>query len=217
MYRLVDSFFLKNIPFQIESQEYDPNRSSFINLIFYKNGIYSYILSTHGTFIGKKYICTNKFIHDLENGNRCFIFNMPLGSLVNNISIHNKDNNKYIKAAGTFGVLINREESLIEIRLPSFRLKKKQKKNKLKSILRCTMFSYGTLGRVSNIYNNQIILGKAGRSFYLGRRPIVRGVVMNPVDHPHGGGEGKKSKKATPVNATGSIIKYSRRFKRKKN
>jgi large subunit ribosomal protein L2 len=79
------------------------------------------------------------------------------------------------------------------------------------------MFSYGTLGRVSNIYNNQIILGKAGRSFYLGRRPIVRGVVMNPVDHPHGGGEGKKSKKATPVNATGSIIKYSRRFKRKKN
>jgi large subunit ribosomal protein L2 len=117
-----------------------------------------------------------------------------------------------VRAAGTFGILIRKDSQFAWIKLPSS--KKFYKKDIL---LKCSLFGFGTLGRVSNMMHKNTNLGKAGRAWWLGRKSIVRGVAMNPIDHPHGGGEGKKSKKASPVNKWGTLIKFSRVFKRKKS
>lgn len=211
LYRLIDFIYLKDIPYSIESIEYDPNRSSFINLIFYRNGIYSFILSTHNSFIGNVYMCNIKFFDFLKTGNRSFFLNLPIGSLVHNISTSFNEQAKYLRAAGTCGVLLKKENNTALIKLPS------NKHNILSGLLYCSLYGFGTLGKTSNLMHRNINLGKAGRSRWLGIRPTVRGVAMNPVDHPHGGGEGKKSKKASPTNKWASVIKHSRKLKRKKN
>lgn len=210
LYRLLDFFYIKDIPYVIESIEYDPNRSGFINLIFYKNGIYSYILSTSNTFIGNSYMCSITFFDFLKTGNRSLFLNLPIGSLVHNVSTSCNNRSKYIRSAGTFGVLLKKENNIALIKLPS-------NKRKKDVYLTCSLFGFGTLGKTSNLMYRNINLGKAGRSRWLGIRPTVRGVAMNPVDHPHGGGEGKKSKKAAPTNKWASVIKHSRKYKRKKN
>jgi len=210
-YRLVDFFFLKDIPYLVESIEYDPNRSSFINLIFYKNGIYSFILSTHNVFLGNVYMCNMRFFDFLKTGNRSMFLNLPIGSIIHNISCTFNEKAKYLRAAGTCGVLLKKENNIAFIKLPS------SKSNNSSGLLNCSLYGFGTLGKTSNLMFRNINLGKAGRSRWLGIRPTVRGVAMNPVDHPHGGGEGKKSKKASPTNKWASVIKHSRKFKRKKN
>lgn len=210
LYRLVDFYYLKDIPYVIESIEYDPNRSGFINLIFYKNGIYSFILATHNTFIGNVYMCNMKFFDFLKTGNRSLFFNLPIGSIVHNVSTTFNDKAKYLRSAGTFGLLLKKENNTALVKLPS-------NKNNNDVFLYCSLFGFGTLGKTSNLMQRNVNLGKAGRSRWLGIRPTVRGVAMNPVDHPHGGGEGKKSKKASPTNKWASVIKHSRKLKRKKN
>lgn len=211
LFRLIDFFYLKNIPYRIESIEYDPNRSSFINLVYYKNGLYSFILSTNGIFIGNSYLCTMQYFDFLKTGNRTMFINLPIGSIVHNVSILNNKKAQYLRAAGTFGILLKKEKNMAYIKLPS-------SKRLLKPIyLYSSLYGFGTLGKTSNLMFRNVNLGKAGRSRWLGIRPTVRGVAMNPVDHPHGGGEGKKSKKVSPTNKWATIIKYSRKFKRKKN
>ena len=208
LYRLVDFFYLKETPYFIESIEYDPNRSSFINLIYYKNGIYSFILSTHNTFVGNIYMCSIKFFDFLKTGNRSLLLNLPVGSILHNVSTSFNNKSQYLRSAGTFGILLKKENNTAFIKLPS---------SKLNDVfLNCSLFGFATLGKTSNLMHRNINLGKAGRSRWLGIRPTVRGVAMNPVDHPHGGGEGKKSKKASPTNKWASVIKHSRKFKRKK-
>ncbi|KAG2370562.1 hypothetical protein C9374_000730 (mitochondrion) [Naegleria lovaniensis] len=118
------------------------------------------------------------------------------------------DNAKYLRSAGVYGILIKKEKGYAYIKLFSSSDAK---------ILVSSLYGFGTLGKTSNLVWRGINLGKAGRSRWYGIRPTVRGVAMNPVDHPHGGGEGKKSKKASPTNKWASVLKYSRKFKRKKN
>lgn len=205
LYRLVDFYYLKDIPYVIESIEYDPNRSGFINLIYYKNGIYSFILGTHNTFIGNVYMCNMKFFDFLKTGNRSLFLNLPIGSIVHNVSVSLNEKAKYLRAAGTFGLLLKKENNMALVKFNN------------DVFLYCSLFGFSTLGKTSNLIQRNVNLGKAGRSRWLGVRPTVRGVAMNPVDHPHGGGEGKKSKKASPTNKWASVIKHSRKLKRKKN
>ncbi|YP_007890041.1 ribosomal protein L2 (mitochondrion) [Naegleria fowleri] len=208
LYRLVDFFYLKEIPYIVESIEYDPNRSSFINLIFYKNGVYSFIIATSGVILGNTYMCSIKLYDFLKIGNRSFFLNLPIGSIVHNISTLLNSNSKYLRAAGVSGILVKKEKGYAYIKLPcsgGFKL------------LKSSLYGFGTLGKTSNTSFRSIKFGKAGRSRWYGIRPTVRGVAMNPVDHPHGGGEGKKSKKSSPTNKWASVIKYSRKFKRKKS
>lgn len=211
LYRLVDFYFLKDIPYYIDSIEYDPNRSGYINLIFYKNGIYSFILSTHNTLVGNMYMCSTVFYDFLKTGNRSFFLNLPVGSIVHNIAVSCYKKAQYLRAAGTFGILLKKENGIASIKMPSSSSKMDI------SFLFSSVYGFGTLGKTSNLLYRNIKLGKAGRSRWLGIRPTVRGVAMNPIDHPHGGGEGKKSKKASPTNKWASVIKHSRKFKRKKN
>lgn len=211
LFRNVDFFFIKDIPFFIESIEYDPNRSGYINLVYYKNGIFSFILATHNTIKGNSYMCSTVFYDFLKTGNRSYFMNLPIGSVVHNIAVTMNSKSQYLRSAGTFGLLLKKEAGVASIKLPS------GKDNNKSNYLYCSLYGFGTLGKTSNLFFRNINLGKAGRSRWLGVRPTVRGVAMNPVDHPHGGGEGKKSKKASPTNKWGTVIKYSRRFKRKKN
>jgi large subunit ribosomal protein L2 len=211
LFRVLDFIYIKDIPFYIDSIEYDPHRSSFINLVYYKNGIYSFILSTHNSFIGNKYMCSMQFYDFLKTGNRSMFLNLPIGSIVHNVSTSMNKYSQYLRSAGTFGILLKKENNIAFIKLPS------SKKGINLTLLSSSLYGFGTLGKTSNLMHRNINLGKAGRSRWLGTRPTVRGVAMNPVDHPHGGGEGKKSKKASPTNKWSSVIKHSRKFKRKKN
>jgi large subunit ribosomal protein L2 len=212
LYRLIDFYYLKDIPYTLESTEYDPNRSSFINLVFYKNGLYSFIIATHGAVIGSMYTCYMTFFDFLKLGNRALLLNLPIGSIIHNIAINLTTKAQYLRSAGCSGLLLKRENDRAIIKLPSISNQTNQS-----NLLYCSHFGFGTLGKTSNLTYRNINLGKAGRSRWLGIKPTVRGVAMNPVDHPHGGGEGKKSKKASPTNKWASVIKHSRKFKRKKN
>lgn len=211
LYRLIDFFFLKDIPFYIESIDYDPNRSAYINLVYYKNGLFSYILGTHNVIIGNVYMCSIKFYEFLKTGNRSLLCNLPIGSIVHNVSLSYGKKAQYLRAAGTSGILSKKENNMAFIKLPS------SNSGFSVNLLLCSLLGFASLGRTSNVMNRGVNLGKAGRSRWLGTRPTVRGVAMNPIDHPHGGGEGKKSKKASPTNKWASVIKHSRKFKRKKN
>jgi large subunit ribosomal protein L2 len=210
-YRLVDFFFLKDIPFVVDSIEYDPNRSGYINLIYYKSGIFSYILATNNIIIGNTYMCSIKFYDFLKTGNRSLFINLPVGSIVHNIATSFNKKAQYLRSAGTSGILLKKENNIAHVKLPS------SSSNANLNLLFCSLFGFASLGRTSNLMHRAVNLGKAGRSRWLGIRPTVRGVAMNPIDHPHGGGEGKKSKKASPTNKWASVIKHSRKFKRKKN
>jgi len=215
-YRLVDFFYLKNIPYVLESIEHDPNRSSFINLVFYKNGLYSFILATGNTILGETYICQTNLFDFYKIGNRALLINIPIGAVVHNISLSYLDKSRYLRAAGTFGIVSKKQNNSVLVKLPIRKNDRNLSINKPEYYIRSSLFGFGTLGKTSNTWNRSVNLGKAGRSRWLGIRPTVRGVAMNPIDHPHGGGEGKKSKKASPTNKWGTVIKYSRRFKRKK-
>jgi large subunit ribosomal protein L2 len=151
---------LKGIPFYLESYEYDPNRSSFINLVFYKNGIYAYILSTMNTYLGSSYICSSSIFDTSVYGNRFVFFNIPIGSIVNNVSVDYFSKCKYIRAAGTFGILIKKDSKFAFLKLPS------SNKFFFKDIfLKCSLFGFGTLGRMSNMMNKNVNRGKAGKTF----------------------------------------------------
>jgi|TARA_B110000196_G_C21058296_1_gene621054 large subunit ribosomal protein L2 len=202
-YRVID---FKRNKFEIEGEvvrnEYDPNRSSFISLIKYTDGEYRYILSPQKISIGDKVLSGQSA--EIKEGNCLPIKNIPLGTSIHNIELKPGAGGQLVRSAGTSAQIISKEEVFVSIKLISGEIRLINK-NCLASI-----------GSVSNADNKNQKLGKAGRKRYLGFRPKVRGVVMNPVDHPHGGGEGRTSGGRHPVTPWGKSTKGKKTRKIKK-
>jgi len=167
------------IPAKVAELEYDPNRSSRIALLHYLDGEKRYIIAPSKIDVGDTVVSSEKA--DIKPGNTMPIKNIPLGSLIHNVELKVGRGGQLIRSAGTYGQLMAKEEGYAQVRLPSGEVRK--------ILLDCK----ATIGQVGNIDHENISIGKAGRSRWLGRRPKVRGVAMNPVDHPMGGGEGKSS------------------------
>nr|YP_009559543.1 ribosomal protein L2 [Diphasiastrum digitatum]AZU95340.1 ribosomal protein L2 [Diphasiastrum digitatum] len=180
LYRQIDFRRSKRgISGRIVTIEYDPNRNAYICLVHYEDGEKRYILHPRGVKIGDTIVSGPKA--PISIGNALPLTNMPLGTTIHNIEITTRRGGQLVRAAGTVAKLIAKEGKLAASRLPS---------GEVRSISRNCL---ATIGRVSNIDDNNRTLGKAGSKRWLGKRPKVRGVVMNPVDHPHGGGEGRAS------------------------
>ena len=181
LYRIID--FKRNkidIPGIVQTIEYDPNRSARIALVNYKDGEKRYILAPLGIKVGDQIISSEKT--EINIGNSLLLKNIPEGTLVHNIEMAPKGGGKIARSAGGYATVLGTEGSLTQIKLASGETRK--------LLAECR----ATVGRLGNEKHNQVVIGKAGRKRYLGRRPIVRGVAMNPVDHPHGGGEGKAAR-----------------------
>jgi len=177
-----------NIPHKVINICYDAYRSSFIALICSFNGVYSYILSSRGLFCGSLVFNRNNTVFNFSEGDHLFLKNIPFGMFFFNIERINNLGFSLSKSAGTYCQFINKIDDTNKalVRLPS------GKRIYISLLLR------GTLGTASNIKHRYENIGKAGRNRNKGIRPTVRGVAMNPVDHPHGGGEGKKSGRSCP-------------------
>ncbi len=167
------------IPAVVKTIEYDPNRSARIALLFYADGEKRYIVAPHGLKVGMTLMSGKGVAPEL--GNTLFFSEIPLGTIVHNIEMQPGGGAKIARSAGSYAQLMSREDKYVIIKLPSGETRK----------ILCTCKA--TIGIVSNIEHNLQVSGKAGRSRWMGRRPRVRGVVMNPVDHPMGGGEGRAS------------------------
>jgi large subunit ribosomal protein L2 len=179
-YRIVDFRRDKcEIPAKVAAVEYDPNRSSRIALLHYLDGEKRYIIAPVKLEVGDTIISSDRA--DIKPGNTIPLKNIPLGSLIHNVELKIGRGGQLIRSAGTYGQLMAKEEGYAQVRLPSGEVRK--------ILLACK----ATIGQVGNIEHENISVGKAGRTRWSGRRPKVRGVAMNPVDHPMGGGEGKSS------------------------
>ncbi len=193
-YRLIDFKRNKyNVNAEVIRNEYDPNRSAFISLIKYEDGEYRYILSPKNIKVGDK-ISSGETV-EIKDGNCLPLKNIPVGSNVHNIEMKPGAGGQLVRSAGTSAQIISKEETYVQIRLVSGEIRYINKN------------SMATIGILSNPDQKNIKLGKAGRKRYLGFRPKVRGVVMNPVDHPHGGGEGRTSGGRHPVTPWGVSTK----------
>ena len=189
-YRLIDfkrnKFDIKGI---VETIEYDPNRSARIALIKYIDGERRYILATSETKVGDTVISGNNI--EIASGNATLLKNIPLGTNIHNLELYPGNGGKLLRSAGSYGQLVAKDEKYCQVKLPSGEVR----------YIRAQCMA--TIGQVGNIERENIRVGKAGRKRWLGRRPIVRGVAMNPVDHPLGGGEGKSSGGRHPVTPWG--------------
>lgn len=202
-YRLID--FKRNkfgIPAKVVSIEYDPNRSSRIALLHYADGEKRYIISPDGLKVGD--IVTSGTGSEIKVGNSLPLKEMPLGSFVHNVELKPGKCGQLGRSAGTSLQLMAREGDYATLKLPS---------GEVRMVRVECMATYGSVG---NAIHENISLGKAGRSRWLGRRPHTRGVAMNPVDHPMGGGEGKTSGGGHPVSPWGQKAKGLKTRKRKK-
>lgn len=202
-YRLIDFRRDKvEIPAKVAQVEYDPNRSSRIALLNYLDGEKRYIIAPSKLDVGDTIISSGKA--DIKPGNAIPLKNIPLGSLIHNVELKVGRGGQLIRSAGTYGQLMAKEEGYAQVRLPSGEVRK--------ILLDCK----ATIGQVGNIDHENISIGKAGRSRWFGRRPKVRGVAMNPVDHPMGGGEGKSSGGRHPCTPWGVPTKGHKTRKNKK-
>ena len=191
-YRIIDFKRQKDdMPATVIGIEYDPNRTSNIALIQYEDGVKAYILAPLGLKDGDK-VVSGKNV-DIKPGNCMPIENIPVGTLIHNIELNPGQGGKMVKAAGGEAQLMAKEGAYAHVRLPS---------GEMRLVLaRCR----ATIGTIGNTDNSNIKLGKAGRKRHMGIRPTVRGAVMNPVDHPHGGGEGK-----APVGHAGPLTPWGK-------
>ncbi len=162
---------------KIVSIEKDPNRNALIALVNYKDGEKRYVLASKGMEKGKEIITDEKT--SLKDGNRMKIKNIPTGTIISNVEIIPGHGGQIIRSAGTGAVLMALDKEMAQIKMASGEIRAVRKD------------CYATLGQVSNFEYNAVRIGKAGRKRWMGVRPTVRGTVMNPVDHPHGGGEGR--------------------------
>ena len=177
-YRIIDFKRQKDgIPATVKAIEYDPNRTCFIALLVYADGEKRYILSPLGLKVGDTVMSGPTA--DIKPGNCLPIANIPLGTLVHNIEIKVGRGGQMVRSAGTAAQVMAKEGDFAQIRLPSGEVRK------------VSMNARATVGQVGNTDHSNVRIGKAGRKRHMGIRPTVRGVVMNPVDHPHGGGEGR--------------------------
>ena len=191
----------------IESIEYDPNRSSRIALLQYKDGEKKYIIAPDGLKVGDEVISTQSNQIPFKNGNAMPVGTIPEGLLIHNIELKPGKGAQMARSAGAEVQIMSRDGERVQLRLPSGEIRE------------VAVGCQATVGQVGNVDHGRVVLGKAGRSRWLGRRPKVRGVVMNPVDHPHGGGEGKSSGGRHPVTPWGKPTKgyKTRKRKRKSN
>ena len=202
-YRLID--FRRNkdgIPAKVHSIQYDPNRSARIALLHYADGEKRYIIAPDGLKDGDKVISGPDSPPEL--GNCLPLKNIPLGTTIHNIELAPGRGGKLCRSAGTNATLAARESGWAQINLPSGEIR------------RVPAECRATIGSTSNSDHMGIVLGKAGRKRWLGRRPHVRGTAMNPVDHPHGGGEGRTKGGRHPVSPTGKPAKGGGTRKRRK-
>ena len=191
-YRVID--FKRNkldVPATVITLEYDPNRTAFIALIQYEDGEKSYIIAPNGLNIGDKVVSGPNA--DIKPGNALPLANIPVGTIVHNVELYPGKGAQLVRSAGNFGQLIAKENGYGLIRLPSGELRN------------VTLNCYATIGQVSNLDHDNVKIGKAGKKRHMGWRPTVRGSVMNPVDHPHGGGEGK-----APVGRPGPVTPWGK-------
>jgi len=202
-YRIID--FKRNkldIPAKVAAIECDPNRSARIALLHYVDGEKRYILAPKDLMVGDTVISSMKA--DIKVGNAMPMSSIPNGTIVHNIELHPGRGGQLCRAAGTYAQIIDKEEKYVLLRLPSGEIRK--------VLSKC----FATIGQVGNIDHENIKIGKAGRNRYLNKRPKVRGVAMNPIDHPHGGGEGKTSGGRHPVSPWGVPTKGYKTRKKKK-
>ncbi|MBS5144821.1 MAG: 50S ribosomal protein L2 [Butyricicoccus sp.] len=177
-YRIIDFKRQKmDMPATVLTLEYDPNRSANIALIQYEDGVKTYILAPEGLKIGAQVICSTTA--DIKPGNCLPIANIPVGTVIHNIELYPGKGAQLVRSAGVAAQLMAKENGKAQVRLPSGEVRYVR--------LDCK----ATIGQVGNQDHSNVQLGKAGRSRHMGIRPTVRGSVMNPCDHPHGGGEGK--------------------------
>lgn len=196
-YRLVDFKRRKwDVEATIVRLEYDPNRSAFIALIEYVDGEQAYILAPQRVNAGDKVIASEKA--DVKPGNAMPLYSVPVGSIVHNVELKPGKGGQIARAAGSYVQVTGRDRNYVLLRLASGEQR----------YIRSDCMA--TIGAVSNPDNKNIKIGKAGRSRWLGKRPSVRGVAMNPVDHPHGGGEGRTSGGRHPVSPWGKPTKGKR-------
>nr|YP_009393140.1 ribosomal protein L2 [Bostrychia moritziana]ARW61702.1 ribosomal protein L2 [Bostrychia moritziana] len=191
-YRIIDFKRNKiNILGRVASIEYDPNRNARIALINYKDGEKKYILHPRTLVVGNTIMSGENA--PIEVGNALPLERIPLGTAVHNIEIQSKKGGQIVRAAGTYAQIVAKEGLFTTLKLPSGEVRTINKK------------CYATIGQISNIDASNISIGKAGRNRWLGKRPQVRGVAMNPVDHPHGGGEGK-----SPIGKTHPVTPWGK-------
>jgi len=192
LYRIIDFHRNKhNIPAKVASIEYDPNRNARIALLYYQDGEKRYILHPAGLEVGASVISGPDA--PIEVGNALPLSNIPLGTSVHNVELIPGKGGQIVRAAGVSAQVVAKEGKYVTLKLPSTEVRMVQRN------------CYATIGQVGNSDARNLSLGKAGRSRRLGRRPQVRGSVMNPVDHPHGGGEGR-----APIGRSGPVTPWGK-------
>ncbi len=202
-YRVID--FKRNkmdVPAKVAAMEYDPNRSARIALLHYVDGEKRYIVAPQGLAVGDTVIASEAA--DIKPGNVLPLRNMPLGTQIHNVELRPGKGSQLVRSAGSYAQLMAKEGRYAHVKLPS---------GEVRMIL---IDCQATVGQVGNVEHGNISLGKAGRKRWLGRRPKVRGVAMNPVDHPMGGGEGKSSGGRHPCSPWGQPTKGFRTRKKRK-
>ena len=193
-YRMIDFRRAKDgVTATVQHIEYDPNRSAFIALIAYADGEKAYILSPNGLKVGQTVLSGEKA--EIKPGNALKLRNIPVGVEIHNIELVPGKGARMVRSAGQVAILRSKDGDYAQIKLPSGEVRKVH--------LDCK----ATIGQVGNLDHMNASLGKAGKKRYLGFRPHVRGVVMNPVDHPMGGGEGRSSGGGHPVSPWGQLAK----------
>ncbi len=177
-YRIIDFKRDKmDMPATVLSLEYDPNRTAYIALVQYEDGEKRYILAPNELKVGHKVI--SSATADIKPGNTLPLANIPVGTVIHNVEITKNRGGQLVRSAGNAAQLMAKEGDYAQVRLPSGEVRK--------VLIECK----ATIGQVSNLEHENVTIGKAGRTRHMGIKPTVRGVVMNPCDHPHGGGEGK--------------------------
>jgi large subunit ribosomal protein L2 len=204
-YRIIDFKRDKDgVPGRVSTIEYDPNRSARIALIVYADGEKRYILAPHGLQVGQTIMSGPEA--EIRVGNCLPLRNLPLGSTIHNIELSPGRGGQLVRSAGTAAQLMAKEGKYAQLRMPSGEVRL------------VPLVARATIGQVGNIEHENESLGKAGRSRWLGRRPTVRGSVMNPVDHPHGGGEGRSPIGGQPQTPWGKpALGYKTRRNKKTN
>ncbi|MDQ2663605.1 MAG: 50S ribosomal protein L2 [Candidatus Eremiobacteraeota bacterium] len=202
-YRIIDFKRTKDdIPAKIATVEYDPNRSARIALVHYKDGEKRYILAPLGLKIGDK--IESGVNADIKTGNCLPIKNIPVGTVIHNIELRPGQGGKLVRSAGGAAQLMAKEGEYAQVRMPSGEVRRIQ------------IVCRATIGQLGNIEHENEVVGKAGRQRHRGIRPSVRGIAMNPVDHPHGGGEARSTSGRPPTTPWGQMTmgKKTRRNKR---
>jgi large subunit ribosomal protein L2 len=201
-YRIIDFKRDKfGIPGIVETIEYDPNRTCFIALVVYKDGERRYVLATANMKVGQTILSGDSC--ELNEGNCMPLKMIPPGTMIHNLEMREGKGGQIVRSAGAYAEIVAKENNMVQIKLPSSEIRNFRES------------CYATIGQVSNIEHVNVVIGKAGRRRWMGIRPTVRGVAMNPVDHPMGGGEGKTSGGGHPVSPWGQKSKGLKTRKKK--